>query len=111
MSAMACEQVEFVKALWVEQRGDALTCKELALFMLALDGAWRPGVVCLVFAGLKVLQFGVHRVATHALDASAQAGFSRRRWFQWEWWFRALPIAPQSAWWRAEPARPWWWRP
>ena len=94
MSAMACEQVEFVKAVWVEQRGDALTSKELAFFVLTLDRAWRPGVVGLVFAGLKVLQFGVHRVATHALDASAQAGFSRRRWFPWEQWFRALPTAP-----------------
>jgi hypothetical protein len=43
--------------------------------VLTLYRAWRTGVVRLFFAGLKILQFGVHGVATHALDASAQGGF------------------------------------
>ena len=80
MSAVTRKQVQFVKAFGVEQGGNALTCEQLALFVLALYRAWRTGVVRLFFAGLKILQFGVHGVATHALDASAQAGFSRRRW-------------------------------
>ena len=80
MRAVTRQQVEFVKAFGVEQGGNALASKQLSLFMLALYRAWRTGVVRLFFAGLKILQFGIHGVATHALDASAQAGFSRRRW-------------------------------
>ena len=79
MRTVTRKQVEFVKAFGVEQGSNALAREQLALFVLTLYRAWGTGVVSLFFAGLKVLQFGVHGVATHALDASAQAGFSRRR--------------------------------
>ena len=70
--AVACKQIQFVKAALVEQNSNALAGQQLALFVLPFYRAWRTCVVGGLFAGLQVGQFVVHRGVTHPYDDSAR---------------------------------------
>ena len=65
MGAVAGEQVELVERAVVEQVLDALAGEQLALGVLALDGAGRAGVERLLAPLLQVVELVLHAVAGH----------------------------------------------
>ena len=77
VGAVPGEQVEFVERAVVEEVLDPLAGEHLALLVLALDRARRPGVERLLLPLLEVVEFVLHR-RRHVLEATRVTSLADR---------------------------------